>query len=191
MAKVSIVKWSQNVNFFDGSAISGTPKYFENFRFQCNIKIWGWAKKGISVHKNHVLRPLYNIYFCHITIVKWSRINKKTIRKCIFGDIFILGLFPIKFPIVTLKTYHHRKEKSYRGSRDSFGNGMTRGTTWAGVEVAKMKKSAIRIAVILILMWHKSARMGEIMNPYHNFATNVEGSPKTTVLSADPAWMPR
>ena len=37
MAKVSIVKWSQNMIFVDGSAISGTPKYFEN----CNFKIWG------------------------------------------------------------------------------------------------------------------------------------------------------
>ena len=26
-------------------------------------------------------------------------------------------------------------------SRDSFGNGMTRGTTWEGVEVAKMKNA--------------------------------------------------
>ena len=139
MAKVSIVKGSQNIIFVDGSAISGTPKYFENCLFQCNFKIWGWAKKEIFVHKNHVLRPLYNWYFFHITIVKWSRSNKKSIRKCIFLDIFILGPFSIKFTIVTLKTYHHRKEKSYRGSRDSFENGITRGTTWEGVEVAEME----------------------------------------------------
>ena len=49
---------------------------------------------------------------------------------------FFKDPFSIEFPIVTLKIYHHRKEKSYRGSRDSFGNGMTRGTTWEGVEVA-------------------------------------------------------
>ena len=71
--------------------------------------------------------------------MQWSRINKKSIKKCIVWDIFILGPFSIKFFIVTLKTYHHRKEKSYRGSRESFRNGMTRGTTWEGVEVAKMK----------------------------------------------------
>ena len=35
-----------------------------------------------------------------------------------FFRIFF-GPFSIKFPILTLKTYHHRKEKSYRGSRDS------------------------------------------------------------------------
>ena len=103
--------------FVEGSALSGTPKYFENCRFQCNFKIWDWAKKGVSVHKNYVLRPLYNRYFCHIIIVKMSWINQKSIQKCIFLDIFILGLFSIKFPIVTLKTYHLRKEKSYRGSR--------------------------------------------------------------------------
>ena len=78
--------------FVDGSAISGTPNYFENCRFQYNFKIWGWAGKGISVHKNHVLRPLYNWYLCHITIVKWSWINKKSIIKCIW-DIFILSPF--------------------------------------------------------------------------------------------------
>ena len=31
-----------------------------------------------------------------------------------FWDIFILGPFSIKFPIVTLKIYHHRRERSYR-----------------------------------------------------------------------------
>ena len=62
-----------------------------------------------------------------------------------FLDIYIfLGPFSNKFIIGTLKIYRHRKEKSYRGSRDSFGNGMTRGTTWEGVEVAIMR-SAIRM----------------------------------------------
>jgi hypothetical protein len=66
----SIVKWSQKMIFVDGSAIFGTPKYFENCRFQCNFKIWGLAKKGVSFHKNHVLRPLYNrllpYYYCKV-----------------------------------------------------------------------------------------------------------------------------
>ena len=55
-----------------------------------------------------------------------------------------------------LKTYHHRKEKSYIGSRDCFGNGMTRGTTWEGVEAAKMKiapkKHLIGVSSHLIFM---------------------------------------
>ena len=57
-----------------------------------------------------------------------------------FHDILSLGPFSIKFPIVTLKIYHPRKEQSYRGSRDSFGNGMSRGSTREGVEVAIVGK---------------------------------------------------
>ena len=72
--------------------------------------------------------------------MKWSQICKKSIRKCCFRDIFILGPFSIIFPIVTFKIYHHRKEKSYRGPREVFGNGMTKGTTWEGVEVAEVEK---------------------------------------------------
>ena len=142
MAKVSIVKWSQKRIFVYGSVISGIPKYFQNCRFQWNFKIWGQPKKGSSVLKNQFLRPLYNRYFCHITIVKWSRIIQKSIKKCVFYDIFILGPFPIKFPTVTPKIYHHVKEKSYRGPMEVFGNGMTRGTTGEGVEVTKMKSAA-------------------------------------------------
>ena len=72
--------------------------------------------------------------------MKWSRINKKSIKKCIFWDIFILGPFSIKFPTVVLKIYQHRKEKSYRGSRDSFRNGMATVIKWEGVEVAIVEK---------------------------------------------------
>ena len=53
----------------------------------------------------------------------------------------MLGPFPIKFPTVTPKIYHHGKEMSYRGPMEVFGNGMTRGTTWEGVEVTKMKSA--------------------------------------------------
>ena len=59
----------------------------------------------------------------------------------------MLGPFSIKFPIVMLKIYHHRKENSYRGSRDSFGNGMTRGTTWEGVEYLVVTKVFCRIGL--------------------------------------------
>ena len=60
---------------------------------------------------------------------------------------FIIGPFPIKFPIVTLKIYHHRKEKSYRGPMEVFGNGMTRGTTWEGVKYLVLTKVQIRITL--------------------------------------------
>ena len=123
MTKVSFVKWSLKWIFVYRSAIYGIPKYFENCCFQCDFKIWGRPQKGSSVHKNQFLRPLYNRYFCHITIVKWSRIIQKSSA---FFEIFLLQpLFPFKFPTVTLKIYQHQKEKSYRGLRDSFGNGMT------------------------------------------------------------------
>ena len=126
MAKVSIVKWSQKLIFVDGTSFFGpTPDFKIAFKTAI-FKIFGYARNGTSVNKNPFLRPLYNRYFCHITIVKWSRIIQKSIKKCIFWDILILCPFSIRFPTVTLKIYQHRKEKSYRGSRDSFGNGMTR-----------------------------------------------------------------
>ena len=134
--------------FVDGSAISGTPNYLENCRFQCNFKIWSWAKKRISVHINHVLRPLYKRYFCHINIVKWSRNKKKTNQKAHFLRYFHFRPVAIKFPIITFETYHHRKEKSYRGSRHSFGNGMTRVTTWEGVEYLVVTKVFFNIALL-------------------------------------------
>ena len=46
-----------------------------------------------------------------------------------------------------LKIYQHQKEKSYRGSRDRFGNGMTRGTTWEGVEYLVVTKVKISKAL--------------------------------------------
>ena len=52
----------------------------ENSNFQ---NIW-CARNDTSINKNPVLRTLYNRYFCHITIVKWSRINKK----CIFFRLY-------------------------------------------------------------------------------------------------------
>ena len=148
MAKVSIVKWSQKWIFVDGTPFFGPTPDFEIALKTAIFKIFGYARNGTSVNKNPFLRPLYNRYFCHITIVKWSRIIQKSIKKCIFLDILILGPFSIKFLTVTLKIYQHRKEKSYRGSRDSFGNGMTRGTTWEGVEYLVVTKVKISIALL-------------------------------------------
>ena len=112
---------------------------FRKLPFLMQFQNMGRLKKGSSVHKNPFLRTLYNRYICHITIVKWSRIIQKCIKKCNFWEIFILGPFSIKFLTVTLNIYQHQKEKSYRGPRDSFGNGMSRVTTWAGVEVATVQ----------------------------------------------------
>ena len=147
MAKVSIVKWSRKWFFVDRTPFFGPTPDFEIALKTAIFKIFGYARNGTSVNKNHVLRSLYYRYFCHITIMKWSRINKKSINKCIFFYILILGPFAIKFPIVTLKIYHHRKEKSYRGPMEVFGNGMTRGTTWEGVEYLVVTKVFCRIGL--------------------------------------------
>ena len=49
-----------------------------------------------------LLRPIYNRYFCHITIEKWSQIFTGTIRNGFLKDILFLGFFPIVIPIVNL-----------------------------------------------------------------------------------------
>ena len=141
--------------FVNGNPFFGPTPDFDIAMKTAIFKISGCARNGTSVNKNHVSRPLCNRYFCHITIVKWSWINQKSIKKLIFWDIIILNPFSIKSLIVTFKTYHHRKENNNRGSRDSFGNGMTRGTTWEGVEYLVVTKVQIRIA----LMCHVSCVM--------------------------------
>ena len=84
MAKVFIVKWSQKLIFVDGTPFFGPTPDFEIALKTAIFKIFGCARNGTSVNKNHVLRPLYSKYFCHITIVEWYRKNKKSIKKCIF-----------------------------------------------------------------------------------------------------------
>ena len=68
-----------------------------------------------------------------------------------FGTIFLSKKSYLKkkllFPIVTLKSYQHRKEKSYKGSTDSFGNGMTRVITWEVVEYLVVTKVFCNIAL--------------------------------------------
>ena len=44
--------------------------------------------------------------------------------------------------------YHHRKEWSYRDFKDIFGNGMSWGTKWQGVEVARVQSAKLRIALL-------------------------------------------
>ena len=95
-------------------------------------------------------------------LLLWSglRLTKNPLKSEFFKDIFMLGPFSIKCPIVSLKIYHHRKEKSYRGSRDSFGNSMTRGTTWEGVEYFVVAMVKITIALVLGsgLQWQEEFR---------------------------------
>ena len=147
MAKVSIVKWSQKWIFVDRTPFFGPTPDFEIALKTAIFKIFGYARNGTSVNKKPFLRPQNNRYFCHITIMKWSRINKKSIKGH-FLRYFYFSPFSIKFPTVTLKIYQHWKEKSYRGSRDSFGNGMTTVTTWEGVEYLVVTKVFCSIALL-------------------------------------------
>ena len=48
-----------------------------------------------------ILRPFYDIYFCHITIAKWFQICTGTIRNSFLKDIqFFFCYFLIVIPIV-------------------------------------------------------------------------------------------
>ena len=70
MPKVSIVKRSQNMIFVNVNPFFGPTPDFEIALKTAFFKIFGRARNGTSINKNHVLRPLYKKYFCHITIVK-------------------------------------------------------------------------------------------------------------------------
>ena len=73
-----------------------------------NVNKFGYARYGTSGHKNPILKPIYNRYFCHITNIKWSRKCTRIIKKCFFWIFFhYLGLFLIIIPIISLKTNHH------------------------------------------------------------------------------------
>ena len=81
VAKVSIVNWSQKWIFVDGNAFFGLPYDLKIILRTAILQIFGDARTDTSGHKNPFLRPLYNWYFCHITIVKWSHIYKKMHQK--------------------------------------------------------------------------------------------------------------
>ena len=135
VAKASIVNWFQNWIFVARSAISGIPKFVEIF-FWHIFKNLRYPRKGVSVHKNKILRPLNNRYFCHITNIKWSQILKSSIRKCVLLiDIQFLDPLDIKFPFTMFKTYHHRKYKGQREKKNCFGIRELQRTTWEHVEV--------------------------------------------------------
>ena len=101
MAKVPIVKWCQNHFFVDRSAISGSPQVFKNAHKTGIFKKLGYARNDTSVHKNQILRPLYNRYFCLITHKANSELPWDYQNVC-FLDIYLLGPFPIEIPITPL-----------------------------------------------------------------------------------------
>ena len=93
--KVSLVKWSQNKIFVAGSVISGIPKLKKKSVFSIILNLRVGQKSSLYPKKSPILRPLYNRYFCHISIIKWSRICQNSTRKCVFGDIFLKINFPL------------------------------------------------------------------------------------------------
>ena len=103
VAKVSIVKWSQNWTFLDRKHFFGLP-YDLKFALKTAIfQKFGYARNDTSGHKNLFLLPLYNRYFWHITIVKCSQICQNSIRMCFFRDIFSTYPFSIIFPIIAVR----------------------------------------------------------------------------------------
>ena len=84
-AKVTFLKWSQKWIFVDGSAISSLPKYFENCVFNAILKYL-----GTYVNKNPFLRPLYNRYFCHYTMIEWFQTNQKFIKVHFLRYFFLI-----------------------------------------------------------------------------------------------------
>ena len=122
MAKASIVKWSRIWICIDKSPFSGLAILFENALKTEFIERFGCARNGTSSSGNQNLTPPYNIYFCHITIVKWSQICTWTVRKCFFVDILFLAPFPIEISIVTQKFYTHRKKIGLERKQKLFWN---------------------------------------------------------------------
>ena len=92
MTKVSVIKWSQNCTRTIRSGVAGIPKYLKNTCKAGYFNIFGCAKKTTSEDSSSILRPLYNRYFCHITIEKQSQIGTSTIRNGLQG-YSVFGLF--------------------------------------------------------------------------------------------------
>ena len=102
MTKVSVLKWSQNCTRTIRIGVVGIPKFLKNACKAGYFTIFGYAKNITSDGPTLILRPLYNRYFCHITIEKLSQICTRTIRNGFFKDIQFLASFPIVVPIVNI-----------------------------------------------------------------------------------------
>ena len=94
--------WSQNWPRTIRSGVVGIPKYLKNACKAGYFNIFGYAKNTTPEGPSSILRPLYNRYFCHITIEKWSQIGTRTIRNGFFKDILFLCLFRIVILIKNL-----------------------------------------------------------------------------------------
>ena len=97
---LSLIKWSQNCTRTIRSGVVGIPKYLKNCCKAGDFNIVGCAKNTTFDGPGLILRRLYNRFFCHNTIKKWSQICTRTIRNGFFKDILFLGSFYILIPIV-------------------------------------------------------------------------------------------
>ena len=101
MTKVSVIKWSQICTRTIRSGFVGITKYiFLNAGKAGYFNLFVNAKNTTSDGPSSILRPLYNSYFCHFTIEKWSQICTRTIRNGFFQGYSVLGSFTIVIPIV-------------------------------------------------------------------------------------------
>ena len=99
--------------FVNRSPISGIPTIDKNIGVVGSCQNFGYDRNWTSSNKNQTLRPLYNWYFCHISITKWSPNCTRTLRKCFYVVILFLGPRPIKIPIVTSTAFPGGKELSF------------------------------------------------------------------------------
>ena len=102
MTKVSVLKWSHNWTRTIRSGVFGIPKYLKNACKAGYFNFFGYVKNTTSDGPTSILRALYNRYFCHFTIEKWSQICTMTIINDFFKDIKFLALFHIVIPIVNI-----------------------------------------------------------------------------------------
>ena len=81
MAKVSFVNGSQSLIFIATSPISGIPKVLITACKTSILESFAYARNRTSVNNNQTLRPLYNRYLSHITVIKVSLNCTRTFSK--------------------------------------------------------------------------------------------------------------
>ena len=69
VAQVSNVTWSQNFIFLGRCSVSGLPKDLKMHAIQVIHIFFRFARNQNSSKENLILWPLYNGYYCHITII--------------------------------------------------------------------------------------------------------------------------
>ena len=86
VAEVSIIKSNLILILAVGSRVSGITIFSKMHQKHIFFSFWGGGvvRNGTSDSQNQNLRPIYNRYFCHITIIKWSQNCTRAIRKSFF-----------------------------------------------------------------------------------------------------------